>query len=360
MPTVDELLKMTEGVTAKQDALQKLADTQVTGTQFREKGQKWHEPLTGRGTAAQTQAMLAMLSNPRKEGQTGMQALGEGFNKGMALRDNIMEKEHGRKVNAAKLGVQGAQDTLKNQAEIYGMQEKARKDAYNVTKEEEETAYQRSRDKIEDEQWTKELETDGAAKVFASQVKEHAAVSTELFQSERNASQAEMLAQDMSGYASQAPGGLRAQVGTLFKDNAGLRDQVSSLRTRANAIINTQVINNLPPGVASDRDIELARKGFPNPDTATLGELQEFAKAVANIERGNSMYLREKSAYMDANNYSILGFQKEWDAKRAAALKEQGAPNVPSQAPVAPVASPAPTLAPGGTYTYDPATGGFK
>lgn len=163
MPTVEELLKMTEGVTEEQDALQKLAATQVTGTPFREKGQNWYQGMIGGGTPAQTQAMLAMLSNPRKQGQTGMQALGEGFNKGMALRDNIMEKEQGRKVNAAKLGVQGAQDTLKNQAEIYKLEqgELAGKSAaeqarYDRMTAEEQTAYDRSRDAMKDEQWRSE------------------------------------------------------------------------------------------------------------------------------------------------------------------------------------------------------------
>ena len=167
MPTIEELLSMTEGVTEKQDALEKLAETQVTGTNFRQPGDSWHKGLTGKGTMDQTRAMVAMLSNPKKQGQTGIQALGEGFEKGMTLRDNMLEKQGNRKVAAAKLGVQGAQDTLKNQADIYGLEQNeaaGRTAAEQELYDRDQTAqdrgiaadkvkYDAGRDSIKDSQW---------------------------------------------------------------------------------------------------------------------------------------------------------------------------------------------------------------
>ena len=154
---------MTKRVEEKQDALQKLAETQVTGGPFMEKGQTGAGHILGKGSPEQIRAMVAMLSNPRRQGQTGMQALGEGYEKGMSLYDNLREKKQNRKIAAAKLGVQGSQDALQNQADMYGLegQEAAARAAhadkmYERGRDEEQTQYDRSRDAMKDEQWRAE------------------------------------------------------------------------------------------------------------------------------------------------------------------------------------------------------------
>jgi hypothetical protein len=55
----------------------------------------------------------------------------------------------------------------------------------------------------------------------------------------------------------------------------GLRDDISLIRTGATREINQQVVDNLPPGVASDRDISLFKEGFP-PDNASIEEIMEY------------------------------------------------------------------------------------
>ena len=49
----------------------------------------------------------------------------------------------------------------------------------------------------------------------------------------------------------------------------GNENKVSELRQQYRAIRNTAALGGLPPGAASDKDIEMAMSGFPT-DTANL------------------------------------------------------------------------------------------
>ena len=105
----------------------------------------------------------------------------------------------------------------------------------------------------------------------------------------------------LSSDALQAAGGLRATISEGFKEIIGGRDLLSTLRTQSTAVINTEVVNNLPPGVASDRDIAIFSKGFPNPDTATFEELQEYLEASKRINQSLADYGQFKNQYINKN-----------------------------------------------------------
>lgn len=105
----------------------------------------------------------------------------------------------------------------------------------------------------------------------------------------------------LSSNALEAAGGLRANISEGFKEIIGGRDLLSTLRTQATQVINTEVVNNLPPGVASDRDIAIFSKGFPNPDTATFQELQEYLEASKRINQSLADYGQFKNQYIDKN-----------------------------------------------------------
>lgn len=77
-------------------------------------------------------------------------------------------------------------------------------------------------------------------------------------------------------------GGIVADVRKATLGGLGLRDTELKLRTAATKEINTEIINSLPPGVASDRDIEIFSRGFP-PENATLDEIFEYLAAARNI-----------------------------------------------------------------------------
>ena len=82
------------------------------------------------------------------------------------------------------------------------------------------------------------------------------------------ANQYETLAKSITAELSS---GKVAEAGELIKKIWGSEDEVSRLRQEYKRLRNTQVLQSLPPGVASDKDIEIAMGVFPsetaNPDT---------------------------------------------------------------------------------------------
>jgi hypothetical protein len=68
----------------------------------------------------------------------------------------------------------------------------------------------------------------------------------------------------------------------LTKNIAGMRDSESFLRTAYTREKNTEIINSLPPGVASDRDVAIFSEGFP-PKNASISEILSFFQAAKRI-----------------------------------------------------------------------------
>lgn len=68
-----------------------------------------------------------------------------------------------------------------------------------------------------------------------------------------------------------------------LKNTTGNQDAMSELRREYLRIRNSQVMSMLPPGSASDKDIDFAKSGFPsdNSDTTTLAR---FLKGLAKIQ----------------------------------------------------------------------------
>ena len=93
----------------------------------------------------------------------------------------------------------------------------------------------------------------------------------------------------------------------------GAEDAISLLRRRYAAVINSQVINNLPPGVASDRDIELAREGFL-PPTAKPEIVASFLRGLAKMEALNSEFHRFRADYIGRER-KAEGFLPAWESE---------------------------------------------
>jgi hypothetical protein len=132
------------------------------------------------------------------------------------------------------------------------------------------------------------VETDfDPADVYTKEVSRSIEKSTDLYQKgARGASEADRLLNDIfTSGALTTKGGVFATVTEGVKEFTGLRDNVSYLRTRATKEVNTDIVNSLPPGVASDRDITIFSKGFPNPDTATFEEITEYLEASKRINQ---------------------------------------------------------------------------
>lgn len=73
----------------------------------------------------------------------------------------------------------------------------------------------------------------------------------------------------------------------FFNSSTGQQDYFSQLRQEYIRLRNSSAIQSLPPGPATDRDIELALKGFP-PETANARTLSSFLRGMAKLQDINA------------------------------------------------------------------------
>ncbi|EHP4778560.1 phage DNA ejection protein [Escherichia coli] len=94
--------------------------------------------------------------------------------------------------------------------------------------------------------------------------------------------------------------GLFGNAQNMFAKLTGSDTTLRDLRIRQNALVNSQVLKFLPPGPATDKDVEIVRQGAPtdmdNPETVT-----RWLDAMANLERRNAQFNEFKAEWMSAN-----------------------------------------------------------
>lgn len=114
---------------------------------------------------------------------------------------------------------------------------------------------------------------------------------------------------------SDISGGL---IGSTFseklKDITGEQDANTTLRKEYNAIKASQVVNNLPPGAASDADVALAMSGYPS-DRANKQQITSFLRGLSKVQKLNADFNNFKADYI-SDNGSERGMLQAW--------KEQG------------------------------------
>lgn len=116
-----------------------------------------------------------------------------------------------------------------------------------------------------------------------------------------------------------AEGGWRASLSETYKDITGGQDDISQLRRKYRGIKASRAVQNLPPGAASDKDIELALAGFP-PDNAPAPIIQSFLKGMVKMEAMNaefqdfrSRFIAEHGSLRTKDGRSLL---QEWNDER--------------------------------------------
>jgi hypothetical protein len=87
---------------------------------------------------------------------------------------------------------------------------------------------------------------------------------------------------ESEGLLTKTTGGLVSRVRSATFKELGMRDEEEFLRTAYTREKNTEIINSLPPGVASDTDIAIFSKGFP-PEDATMQEIYSYMQSARNI-----------------------------------------------------------------------------
>ena len=124
--------------------------------------------------------------------------------------------------------------------------------------------------------------------------------------------------------------GYAAKAGEFVKEVFGREDFVTGIRKEYQDIKVRNAISNLPPGVASDKDIELALSPWPN-DTSNYGLIKEKLEAIERIENARYEYRTFEGSYIERNR-GRNGLQSAWNetatAKRVAIDNEYVPQNI--------------------------------
>lgn len=112
---------------------------------------------------------------------------------------------------------------------------------------------------------------------------------------------------DLASQLEQQPGAFTGAAGSAaewLKKTTGNQDAMTQLRNEYTRLRNTQAIKSLPPGVATDKDIELALKGLP-PETANAATLASFLRGMAKMSQSEAVAEGAKSEWV--NSVGSLG-----------------------------------------------------
>lgn len=107
---------------------------------------------------------------------------------------------------------------------------------------------------------------------------------------------------DLADQVEQAniEGGWAGRAGEFLKEVTGQQDFKSELRKDYFAIRGSQVVNNLPPGAASDTDIALALAGFPT-ENASGKQISSFLRGLSKLAKYEQRYNEFKANYISEN-----------------------------------------------------------
>lgn len=141
---------------------------------------------------------------------------------------------------------------------------------------------------------------------------------TESFEAERTANEFDLLIDDFRGKGFK--GGVVTTVSEFLKDALGTQDEVSALRRKFRGIRASQATKNLPPGPASDKDIQLALSGFP-PENAPAEMIASFLAGAAKIARIDNAFQTFKAEYISENKNSS-GMIKSWRENKDRIINE--------------------------------------
>jgi len=118
--------------------------------------------------------------------------------------------------------------------------------------------------------------------------------------------------------------GMAGEINEKWKAITGTQDEISTLRRRFNKVINAATMDGLPPGAASDKDIELARQGFPDETYSAeqiasyLAGMQKLSFIAAEKENERLKFLRQNNgspAMIDSETNEVVTFNDFWSSK---------------------------------------------
>jgi hypothetical protein len=105
-------------------------------------------------------------------------------------------------------------------------------------------------------------------------------------------------------------GGALATGEEAFRRFLGSPDAVSNLKIKYYRLRNSDAVANLPPGSASDADVQLALQGWPG-DNAPLSQIRSFLRGMQIMQEDATKYHRFTTDYI-GDNRTTLGVSRAW------------------------------------------------
>jgi hypothetical protein len=118
--------------------------------------------------------------------------------------------------------------------------------------------------------------------------------------------------------------GVPARADEALKTIFGAEDPIAVLRTEMSNIRNSSVLQYLPPGVASDRDVALVLEGTL-PSTANPEAMLAFLRGVQKVAAAERQYHQERLNYLaEPTRFgNPAGFVAQYETKQRNARKQQ-------------------------------------
>jgi hypothetical protein len=115
--------------------------------------------------------------------------------------------------------------------------------------------------------------------------------------------------------------GGEAMIAEKWKALLGNEDEKTTLRTEFNQIKNNMVMESLPPGVASDKDIAIAMSGFPSA-TADPEYIAQYMRGMAKLAAITAERESARAIHLAENAGLDHKFAAEWEATMTPAWEE--------------------------------------
>lgn len=125
---------------------------------------------------------------------------------------------------------------------------------------------------------------------------------------QRSANEFDVLAGDFERL--NLEGGLASTFSESLKGILGTQDDVSEFRRRFNKVRLSEGLKNLPPGPATDRDVQEAFKGVPK-DNASAAQVASFLRGAARLSRFEAGFNQFKSDFISGKSTG-KGLNRAW------------------------------------------------
>lgn len=99
---------------------------------------------------------------------------------------------------------------------------------------------------------------------------------------------------------SNASGGLKSTWTEYLKEQTGNQDEITALKKEALAISNSEAIKNLPPGPATDRDIQIVMAPFPT-EKASPEYVSNWLESMSRLNQKRAEYAEFKADFIAKN-----------------------------------------------------------